>query len=133
MSLAALQKNFRILSEAPNDAAEPAAPDAAAPPYPGGIGHDSWHDSVGWCVECTVALIAGLSRRCARAQSPETILEWNRILLTTLATPGATQPTVFFTRGPALMHVAIFDALNSFDRIYTPYLDYVDVPSRRLA
>jgi hypothetical protein len=65
----------------------------------------------------------------AGAQSPDTILEWNRILLTTLATPGATQPTVFFTRGPALMHVAIFDALNSFDRTYMPYATYVAVPS----
>jgi hypothetical protein len=65
----------------------------------------------------------------AHAQSPDTILEWNRILLTTLATPGATQPTVFFTRGPAVMHVAIFDALNSFDRLYQPYLTYVDVPA----
>ena len=57
------------------------------------------------------------------------MLEWNRLLLTTLSTPGATQPTVFFTRGPALMHVAIFDALNSFDRTYTPYLTYVNVPT----
>ena len=65
----------------------------------------------------------------AHAQSPDTILEWNRLLLTTLSTPGATQPTVFFTRGPAVMHVAIFDALNSFDRIYMPYLTYVDVPT----
>jgi hypothetical protein len=79
------------------------------------------------CV-CTIALILGC-RGVAHAQSPETILEWTRILLTTLATPGATSPTVFFTRGPALMHVAIYDALNSFDQIYTPYFDRVPVPS----
>ena len=30
----------------------------------------------------------------AQAQRPDTILEWNRILLTTLATPGATEPAV---------------------------------------
>ena len=76
----------------------------------------------------TVALILGC-RTEAHAQGPETILEWNRILLTTLATPGATSPTVFFTRGPALMHVAIFDALNSFDQVYTPYFDRVSVPA----
>lgn len=76
-------------------------------------------------VAVIVSLLAPAS---AGAQSPDTILEWNRILLATLATPGATQPTIFFTRGPALMHVAIFDALNSFDRLYTPYLAYVDVP-----
>ena len=73
-------------------------------------------------------LVSLLAPASAGAQSPDTILEWNRILLATLATPGATQPTIFFTRGPAVMHVAIFDALNSFDRLYTPYLAYVDVP-----
>jgi hypothetical protein len=76
----------------------------------------------------TGALILGC-QSIAHAQSPETILEWNRILLATLATPGATSPTVFFTRGPALMHVAIFDALNSFDQIYTPYFERVPVPA----
>src|SRR5687768_5576640 len=65
----------------------------------------------------------------AYAQSPDTILEWNRILLTTLGTPGATTPTVFFPRGLARMHVAIFDALNSFARTYPPYSDRVDVPA----
>jgi hypothetical protein len=79
------------------------------------------------CVYVT-ALILGCGG-VAHAQSPETILEWNRILLVTLSTPGATSPTVFFTRGPALMHVAIYDALNSFDQVYTPYFDRVSVPS----
>src|SRR5687768_18405549 len=63
------------------------------------------------------------------AQDPEVIIEWNRILLATLSTPGATDPTVFFTRPLAVMHVAIFDAVNSFDRIYTPYVDFVHVPA----
>ena len=64
----------------------------------------------------------------AQAQRPDAILEWNRILLSTLGTPGASDPTVFFTRSLALMHVAIFDALNSFERPYTPYVDFLDVP-----
>ena len=74
----------------------------------------------------TIALMLS-GRGVAQAQSPDTILEWNRILLTALATPGALDPTVFFTRPLALMHVAMFDALNSFDRVYTPYVDYVTV------
>jgi hypothetical protein len=65
----------------------------------------------------------------ALAQSPDTVLEWNRLLLVTLGTPGALEPTVFFTRPLALMHVAIFDAINSFDRVYAPYVDFVDVPA----
>ena len=79
-------------------------------------------------VVITIAVALGC-RGVAYAQSPDTILEWNRILLTTLGTPGATSPTVFFTRGLAVMHVAIFDALNSFDPVYSPYFDRVSVPS----
>jgi hypothetical protein len=78
-------------------------------------------------VRITIAVLIALltSTSELRAQSTETVIEWNRILLTTLSTPGATQPTVFFTRPLALMHVAIFEALNSIDRRYTPYREYV--------
>jgi hypothetical protein len=79
-------------------------------------------------VVITIAVALGC-RGVAYAQSPDTILEWNRILLTTLGTPGATSPTVFFTRGLAVMHVAIFDALNSFNPVYSPYFDRFSVPS----
>jgi hypothetical protein len=53
-------------------------------------------------------------------QDAEVISEWNRILQTTVATPGALPGTVFFTRPYALMHAAIFDAINAIDRSYTP-------------
>jgi hypothetical protein len=62
----------------------------------------------------------------ARAQSPNLIFDWNQALLTTFATPGASNPTVFFTRPSAILNVAIFEALNSIDRVYAPYLDFVD-------
>jgi hypothetical protein len=62
----------------------------------------------------------------ARAQGTTTVIEWNRILLTTLSTPGATSPTVFFTHPLAMVQVAVFEALNSIDRRYTPYLGYVN-------
>lgn len=62
----------------------------------------------------------------AAAQDAEVVLEWNRILQATIGTAGALPPTVFFTRPYAMMHVAIFDALNSIDPIYTPYAIQVD-------
>ena len=78
----------------------------------------------------TIALmLAFASPVLAQPQSPETILEWNRILLASLATPGVASPTVFFTRPLAVMHVAVFDAINSFDRRYTPYVEWVTVPA----
>ena len=84
--------------------------------------------SIHWVPVLALLLVVGLPHR-ARAQSPDTVLEWNRILLTTLGTPGVLEPTVFFTRPLALMHVAIFDAINSVDRVYTPYVGFVDVPA----
>ncbi|MCA1585364.1 MAG: vanadium-dependent haloperoxidase [Acidobacteria bacterium] len=57
----------------------------------------------------------------ARAQDAEVVIEWNRILQATVGTTGALPQTVFFTRPYAMMHVAVFDALNSIDFVYTPY------------
>ena len=54
------------------------------------------------------------------AQDADVIGEWNRILQATIITPGALPGTVFFSRPYALMHAAIFDAVNSIDRSYTP-------------
>ena len=63
----------------------------------------------------------------ALAQSAETIIEWNQALITTLSTPGASDPNIFFTRPIAVLNVAIFDAVNSFSRVYSPYLGFVTV------
>ena len=57
----------------------------------------------------------------AVAQDADVVIEWNRILQATIGTPGALPPTVFFTRPYAMMHIAVFDALNSIDPVYTPY------------
>lgn len=54
------------------------------------------------------------------AQDAEAVIAWNRIVQTTVA--GTPTPTVFFTRPFALVHVAVFDALNSIDRVYHPFV-----------
>ena len=54
-------------------------------------------------------------RLVAAQGSADVVLEWNRILNTSLATPGANPATVFVTRPAAIMHIAVFDALNSID------------------
>jgi hypothetical protein len=57
----------------------------------------------------------------ARAQDAEVVIEWNRIWQAAQATPGAQSPTIFFTRPFAIVQIAMFDALNSIDFVYTPY------------
>ncbi len=59
------------------------------------------------------------------------VLQWNRVLQETLRTPGQQPATVFITRPYAMMHAAVFDAVNSIDGSYTPYL--TDVPGSRRA
>ena len=54
------------------------------------------------------------------AQPLDVIVQWNRILQTTVA--GTPTPTVFFTRPYALTGIAVFDALNSIDHVYEPYI-----------
>ena len=60
------------------------------------------------------------------------ILQWNRVLTETIRTPGAhPSATIFPVRSYAMMHAAMFDAVNSIDGTYTPYL--IEVSGRRQA
>ena len=67
------------------------------------------------------AVLLGLSRSAAAQTPTEIVIDWNRILQVTLAIPGAQPPTIFATRPYAILHVAMFDALNSIDYTYQPY------------
>ena len=55
----------------------------------------------------------------------EVILQWNRVLTETIRTPGQHPSTIFAVRSYAMMHAAMFDAVNSIDGTYTPYLTNV--------
>src|SRR5580704_13149479 len=55
-----------------------------------------------------------------QAQSP--VIQWNRTLLIIVRTSGAQPSTVHPTRNFAIMHAAIYDAVNAIDRTHKPYL-----------
>jgi len=55
------------------------------------------------------------------AASANPVIEWNRTLLVIVRTPGAQQPTIHSTRSFAMLHAAIFDAVNNIDRDFEPY------------
>jgi hypothetical protein len=57
----------------------------------------------------------------ATAQSLDTVVRWNRVMLDAVVTPGANPATIFVHRPMAIVSVAMFDAANSFDRTYRPY------------
>jgi len=56
------------------------------------------------------------------AQSVNPVIEWNRTLLLIVRTPGAEPPTIHSTRNFAILHAAVYDAVNNIDGTFTPYL-----------
>jgi hypothetical protein len=55
-------------------------------------------------------------------QSVNPVVQWNRTLLVIVRTPGAQPATIHPTRSFAIMHAAIYDAVNTIDRTHRPYL-----------
>src|SRR5579872_3324899 len=49
------------------------------------------------------------------------VVQWNRTLLSIVRTPGAQPPTIHSTRSFAILHVAIYDAVNAIDGTHKPY------------
>jgi PAP2 superfamily len=64
------------------------------------------------------------------AQSINPVVQWNRTLLAIVRTPGAQPATVHPTRSFAIMHAAIYDAVNTIDRTHRPYLVQLTAVSR---
>lgn len=67
------------------------------------------------------------SPQVAGAQSLDPVVQWNQITLAALRVPGANPATVFATRPLAITSAAVFDAANSFDRLYQPYTTWFEV------
>src|SRR5260221_2372902 len=49
-------------------------------------------------------------------KSVNPVVQWNRTLLAIVRTHGAQPPTIHPTRSFAIMHAAIYDAVNAIDR-----------------
>jgi hypothetical protein len=62
----------------------------------------------------------GVDDQPASAPQPvNPVIEWNRTLLAIVRTPGAQPPTII--QPAAMLHAAIFDAVNNIDRDFEPY------------
>ena len=58
----------------------------------------------------------------AQIQPVNQVLQWNKTLLAIVRTPGAQPTSIHSTRSFAIMHAAIYDAVNAIDGSHTPYL-----------
>jgi hypothetical protein len=73
----------------------------------------------------TVAVLAAATPAPATAQPTKPlsqVVEWNRTLLVIVRTPGAQPATIHPTRSFAIMHAAMYDAVNTIDGTHKPYL-----------
>jgi membrane-associated phospholipid phosphatase len=61
---------------------------------------------------------------------PDQVIQWNRILLGILRTPGAQPATIHPTRSMAILHAAVYDAVNAIDRTHAEYLIHLKAPRR---
>jgi len=79
-----------------------------------------------------LACLSGTAPRCVSAAPPsgtaadgatsgQEVIKWNQMLRQILRIPGAQPPTISGARSSAMMHIAIFDAVNSIERSFTPY------------
>jgi hypothetical protein len=71
------------------------------------------------------------SIRVAVNPAEDVILQWNKVLELTVKTAGQQPPTIVASRSYSMMHGAMFDAVNSIDGSYTPYL--IEVPGTKNA
>jgi hypothetical protein len=71
-----------------------------------------------------IVVVTSFSRLPAEgvAQQLNPVIEWNRTLLVIVRTAGAQPATVHPTRNFAILHAAIYDAVNAIDRTHQPYL-----------
>lgn len=74
-----------------------------------------------------ISLLLVCPRGVFAQSTAEIVIEWNRILQASLAVPGALPPTVFFPRPYAILHIAMFDTLNSIDYRYREHTVHASV------
>lgn len=79
---------------------------------------------------CAISAVSGATGNASGTQEVNPIIVWNRTLLAIVRTPGAQPKTVHSTRSFAILHAAIYDAVNAIDRRHKPYLVSVPEVSR---
>jgi membrane-associated phospholipid phosphatase len=84
---------------------------------------------IGSCLQFASLANAATDEQQNAAQPVNAVIEWNRTLLAIVRTPGAQPATIHSTRSFAILHAAIYDAVNNIDPRFTPYLVRLpDVP-----
>src|ERR1044071_2356877 len=85
--------------------------------------------ALGFIFTMCTTLVAQVTVTNPPAQSGNPVLQWNKLLLQIVRTPGLQPATNHSTRSFAMMHLAIYDAVNTLDATHKGYLsDLVPPP-----
>ena len=77
---------------------------------------------IGACLPVATTAKAAQREQGNAAPSVNVVIEWNKTLLTIVRTPGAQPASIHSTRNFAILHAAIYDAINNIDPKFSPYL-----------
>jgi hypothetical protein len=70
--------------------------------------------------------VYGVAWSAADSATDTVVIQWNKTLLAIVRTPGAQPATVHSTRSFAILHAAIYDAVNAIDATREPFLVRVE-------
>jgi hypothetical protein len=88
---------------------------ASAPPFPADTASNA------------IAQATSIAQTPQTHQSQDIVLEWNTLIVAAIRTDRTAAPMA--ARNLAIVHTAIYDAVNSISRTHQPYRVRVDVPS----
>jgi hypothetical protein len=71
-------------------------------------------------VVITVMTALHVKTQAVSAETPNVVIQWNQVLQSLFGTAPAAAQRVF-----SILHIAMFDAINSIEEIYTPYRVHV--------
>ena len=63
-----------------------------------------------------------------KKESGQPVIDWNQLLLSIVNAPGGQPANIQPTRNFAILHAAIYDAVNAIDRTHQPFLIAVRAP-----
>jgi hypothetical protein len=75
---------------------------------------------------CAALFVYSASYADSAAASTDAVVPWNQTLLKIVRTAGAQPATVHPTRSFAIMHAAVYDAVNAIDATHKPYLVHIE-------
>ncbi|MBS0422069.1 MAG: vanadium-dependent haloperoxidase [Proteobacteria bacterium] len=77
---------------------------------------------------CASALVSAnpLPNPDSAMESSDEVVQWNKTLLSIVRMKGAQPATLHPTRSFAMLHVAIYDAVNSIEPTHKPYLVHIE-------